>query len=324
MNRRSFISLSAGFCLSLFTLGGCAAFSDQEAKNAGALDSQTSTKPLVLTTFTVLQDIAQNIAQDHLRVESITKPGAEIHDYEPTPDDIKRGLGADLVLNNGLGLERWFEKFMADSQALRVDLSEGVEAIPIAEGEYEGNANPHAWMSPKNVQIYVDNIVDAFSKLDSQHTADFEAAATAYKDKLEAINQRIIDELAQIPEDARTLVTSEGAFSYLCRDAHLGEAYLWPVNAENEGTPQQIAKVVALVKEKHIPTVFCESTVSPKAMQQVADECHVNFATDTEHVLYVDSLSDQTGPVPTFLDLLEHDAKLIIDGLKQGQVTDNA
>ena len=283
--------------------------------NQNSLLRQNSDSPLVLTTFTIIQDMASQIAGNFCQVESITKAGAEIHDYEPTPDDLKRSQKAQLILNNGLGLERWFERFVADSPAQRADLSEGITAIPIAEGDFQGQANPHAWMSPKNGQIYVDNIVRALSNLIPNHANDFKANGDAYKKELESISSHLIEELSTLPENQRTLVTCEGAFSYLCRDTNMKELYLWAVNAADEGTPQQIAKVVEAVKSQQIPAVFCESTVSSKPMQQVANETGASLKTDEEHLLYVDSLSKKDGPVPTYLELLQHDANVIVSGL---------
>lgn len=278
-------------------------------------ESKEAKKPLVLTTFTVIQDIAANIAGDFCDVQSITKAGAEIHDYEPTPEDLKLAQKANLILNNGLGLERWFERFVADSTAERVDLSQGVTPMNISEGEYAGEANPHAWMSPANGQIYVDNIVKGLSALVPDHADDFAKNGEKYKDKLQKISSDLTEELSSLPQNQRTLVTCEGAFSYLCRDTGLNEIYLWPVNASEEGTPQQIAKVVEEVKKQQVRAVFCESTVSPKAMQQVADETGAILKTDEAHMLYVDSLSEAAGPVPTYLDLLKHDADVIVEGL---------
>ena len=259
--------------------------------------------------------MASRVAGEFCQVESITKAGAEIHDYEPTPDDLKRAQKAQLILNNGLGLERWFERFVDDSPAQRADLSEGITAIPIAEGDYQGQANPHAWMSPTNGKIYVENIVRALSNLVPGHAKDFKANGDAYKKELDNISSHLIEELSTLPESQRTLVTCEGAFSYLCRDTNMKELYLWAVNAADEGTPQQIAKVVETVKAQQIPAVFCESTVSPKAMQQVADETGAVLKTDEKNILYVDSLSEADGPVPTYLDLLQHDADAIVSGL---------
>jgi manganese transport system substrate-binding protein len=259
----------------------------------------------------VLEDIAQNVAGDHLAVESITKPGAEIHDYEPTPGDIRKATDADLILDNGLGLERWFEQFVDETHAPHVVVSEGVEPMDITEDAYAGKPNPHAWMSPQNVQIYVDNMVKAFSDLDPEHAADYQKNGESYKQKLQAVQDDLTGELANLPESQRALVTCEGAFSYLARDAGLTEKYLWPVNADQEGTPQQVAGVIDFVKENQVPAVFCESTVSDKPMQQVVRATGASFG----GTLYVDSLSEAGGPVPTYLDLIRHDADTISAGL---------
>ena len=314
LTRRSALALlGASSAAAIASLAACGP--RDSATSSSTAQNPNSSAPLVLTTFTVIQDMASRVAGEFCQVESITKAGAEIHDYEPTPDDLKRAQKAQLILNNGLGLERWFERFVDDSPAQRADLSEGITAIPIAEGDYQGQANPHAWMSPANGKIYVENIVRALSNLVPDHAKDFEANGDAYKKELDNISSHLIEELSALPESQRTLVTCEGAFSYLCRDTNMKELYLWPVNAADEGTPQQIAKVVEAVKAQQIPAVFCESTVSPKAMQQVADETGAVLKTDEKNILYVDSLSEADGPVPTYLDLLQHDADAIVSGL---------
>lgn len=288
-------------------LAGC---SQDSADTAGGKDT-----PVVLTTFTVIQDIASNVAGDHLRVESITKPGAEIHGYEPTPGDISRASDADLILDNGMNLENWFSQFVADLDVPHAVVSEGVDPIDIAEDAYAGKPNPHAWMSPVNVQKYVDNIVDAFSELDPEHADDFKANGETYKQELQAVQDELETKLAAVPDKQRALVTCEGAFSYLARDAKLKERYIWPVNSEQQATPQQIAGAIEFVKENNVPSVFCESTVSNAPMMQVVK------ATGAEYggTLYVDSLSEENGPVPTYLDLIRHDTKVIIDGLNGGK-----
>ncbi len=227
----------------------------------GADDADADERPVVLTTFTVLADIAANVAGEHLQVESITKVGAEIHGYEPTPGDIRRAAGADLIIDNGMNLEAWFTQFVADLDVPHVVVSEGVEPLDISDGASTGLPNPHAWMSPVNNQ--------------------------------------------------RALVTCEGAFSYLARDAGLTEKYIWAVNAEQQATPKQIASAIDFVRENDVPAVFCESTVSNAPMLPVVDATDATFG----GTLYVDSLSDADGPVPTYLDLMRHDAAVIIDAL---------
>lgn len=278
---------------------------------AAAEQGPADDRPVVLTTFTVLADIAQNIAGDNLRVESITKVGAEIHGYEPTPSDLRRAAEADLILDNGLNLEAWFEQFVHDLDVPHVVVSEGVEAMSIAEDAYEGLANPHAWMSPLNTQIYVDNMVEAFSGLDPGKADDYRANGVAYKEELQDVHDELLDELTVLPESHRALVTCEGAFSYLARDAGLQEVYLWAVNAEQQATPQQIADAIEFVEANDVPAVFCESTVSDDPMRQVVGATDAGFG----GTLYVDSLSEPDGPVPTYLDLIRYDANLIIDAL---------
>lgn len=276
-------------------------------------DQAEGDQPVVLTTFTVLADMADNVAGEHLQVESITKPGAEIHGYEPTPGDVTKASEADLILHNGLNLEVWFEQFVADADADHVVVTEGIEPLNITEDAGEGLPNPHAWMSPELAQVYVDNMAEAFGELDPDHAEDYQANAEAYKEELQDIQDELIAELDQVPEQQRVLVTCEGAFSYLAADAGLTEDYIWPVNAEEEATPQQIADTIEFVSDNDVPAVFCESTVNDQAMQQVVS------ATDAEFggTLYVDSLSEQDGPVPTYLDLLRHDAETITAALTE-------
>ncbi|AOT02367.1 metal ABC transporter substrate-binding protein [Arthrobacter sp. U41] len=289
------------------SLAACGADAPGQGPGAGA----GGEKPVVLTTFTVLADVAQNVAGDKLQVESITKAGAEIHGYEPTPGDIRKASKADLILDNGLNLEAWFAQFVEGLDVPHAVVSEGVEVLSIGEDSYQGKPNPHAWMSPVNVQIYVDNMVKAFSQLDPDNAAAFEANGAAYKAQLQSVKDEMVQKLATVPEAQRALVTCEGAFSYLARDAGLREVYIWAVNAEQQATPQQITRAIEFVKANKVPAVFCESTVSDAPMRQVVGATGSSFG----GVLYVDSLSEADGPVPTYLDLIRHDAKLITEGL---------
>ncbi|QEE61830.1 metal ABC transporter substrate-binding protein [Salinibacterium sp. dk2585] len=287
------------------SLGGCASAPAEES---------TSDKPLVLTTFTVIADMVRVVGGDHVDVESITKVGAEIHGYEPTPSDLRNAASADLILDNGLGLERWFEQFVERLDVPHAVLTEGIEPIDIAGGEYLGRPNPHAWMSPVAGQQYVANIAEGLSDLVPEHAADFEAAAKEYSAELETLVAELEAAVQELPEERRVLVTCEGAFSYLARDLGLSEGYLWPVNSDTQGTPQQVKSAIELVRAGNVPAVFCETTVDDGAMRQVASESGAKFAGN----LYVDSLSEEGGPVPTYLDLLRHDISVIAEGLGRG------
>ena len=275
---------------------------------------QAEAKFKVVTTFTVIQDIAQNVAGDAATVESITKPGAEIHEYEPTPKDIVKAQSADLILWNGLNLERWFERFFQNiKDKPAVVVTEGITPLSIYEGPYKDAPNPHAWMSPSNALIYVENIKSAFIKYDPQNAATYQKNAAAYAEKIKQLDKPLREKLSLIPADQRWLVTSEGAFSYLAKDYDLKEGYLWPINAEQQGTPQQVRKLIDLVKKNHIPVVFSESTVSAKPAQQVAKESGAKYG----GVLYVDSLSAADGPVPTYIDLLNVTVSTIVKGFEK-------
>ncbi|HAU5790070.1 TPA: metal ABC transporter substrate-binding protein [Citrobacter freundii] len=269
----------------------------------------------VVTTFTVIADMASNVAGDAADVSSITKPGAEIHEYQPTPGDIKRAQGAQLILSNGLNLELWFARFYQNLSGVpEAMVSNGVQPMGISEGPYNGKPNPHAWMSAENALIYVDNIRDALMKYDPDNAATYQKNAQNYKAKIQQTLAPLHAELVKLPADKRWLVTSEGAFSYLARDNSLKELYLWPINADQQGTPKQVRKVIDAIREHHIPTVFSESTVSDKPARQVARESGAYYG----GVLYVDSLSAADGPVPTYLDLLRVTTQTIVNGINKG------
>ena len=291
--------LVAGACL--FVLGGC----------KPAEDDQSAGKKRVVTSFTIIADMAREVAGDAAIVESITKPGSEIHGYDPTPKDIVKAQKADLVLWNGMNLELWFEKFFSNVDGVpSAVLSEGIEPMGISEGPYTGKPNPHAWMSPANALVYVENIRKALVKMDPANEEIYNENAAAYSEKIKALDKPVRDKLAEIPEDKRWLVSSEGAFSYLCRDYGLQQLYLWPINADAQGTPQQVRKVIDQVRAKEIPVIFSESTVSDKPARQVAAETGATYG----GVLYVDSLTVADGVAPTFLKLLEANANTIVKG----------
>lgn len=272
--------------------------------------------PLVMTTFTVLEDMTAAVAGDHVEVRSITPTGAEVHEYDPTPQDIRAAAEADLILENGLNLEEWFGQFIEQSQASSVTLSEGVEARPVTrvpghpdeEVEEDMPVDPHAWMSPQQALIYLENIEEALSELVPERADDFAANAQAYSEELE----QLIAETEQRVEDLDGeihVVSCEGAFGYLADDFGLQEHYLWPINADGEGTPQQVEAQIDYVQENEVPTIFCESTVNSGSQEQVAEATGAELG----EPLYVDSLSEDDGPVPSYLELLEHDIDLILE-----------
>nr|WP_305038380.1 metal ABC transporter substrate-binding protein [Haloferula sp. BvORR071] len=290
-------------CLAALVLCGC----------KGAKREAADGKKRVVTSFTIIADMAREVAGDAAIVESITRPGAEIHGYDPTPKDIVKAQKADLVLWNGMNLELWFEKFFQNVENVpSAVLTEGIAPMGITEGPYSGKPNPHAWMSPSNAVMYVENIRKALVKMDPANEAIYTANAATYTAKIKALDEPVREKLATIPETQRWLVSSEGAFSYLCANYGLKQLYLWPINADAQGTPQQVRKVIDGVREHKIPVVFSESTVSDKPAQQVAQETGARYG----GVLYVDSLTEADGPAPSYLKLLETNADTILKGFQ--------
>lgn len=267
----------------------------------------------VVTTFTIIADMARNVAGEVADVTSLIPPGAEVHNFQPTPSDIRAAGNADLVLWNGLGLEAWFERFFRNLRDVPAAVvTEGIVPVPIASGPYTGQPNPHAWMSPSDALVYVENIRSALAAADPTNAEVYTANAAAYSAEIEALATPIRARLAEVAPERRWLATSEGAFSYLARDFGLNEVYIWPINEDATGTPQQIRRAIDLIREHDIPVIFSESTVDPRSAQQVARETGVAYG----GALYVDSLSEADGPVPSYLDLMRVTTDTIASGLQ--------
>ena len=267
-------------------------------------------KKLLLVSFTIIEDIVKNIVGNEFKVESITKPGMEVHGYQVTPSDLVRGSEAIIFIQNGFGFELWAEKFVTNLDVERITIANNLEPIFINEDIYKGKPNPHAWISPKRGILYVDILLEELSKLDPENKEKFKKNAQNFKNKIKKIDEDFSLFLNTLQKSKRYLVSCEGAFSYLTNDYDLKEAYLWPVNAESQITPKRMAKVINLVKDKQIPAVFCESTVSSESQESVAKETGALFGGD----LYVDSLSKKNGPAKSYLEMLEYNLGIIKNG----------
>ncbi|ABK81861.1 metal ABC transporter substrate-binding protein [Campylobacter fetus] len=271
----------------------------------GSLNAQ---KLEVLTSFTILADIAKNVAKDSANVNSLTKMGTEIHGYEATPKDILKAKKADIILYNGLNLELWMDKFLSNAKKPSYNLSDGVTPIFISDGGYKGKPNPHAWMSIKNVQIYIKNIVEIFSRHDPKNADIYAKNADEYIKILNDLDSKFKAEFAKVPLEQRYLITSEGAFSYLTKEYDLKELYIWSVNSDEQGTTKQIKNLVDKIKNSEAKVIFSESTISPKPAMTIANESGIRYG----GVLYVDSLSKE---IPTYVDLMKTTVSTIINGL---------
>jgi manganese transport system substrate-binding protein len=275
-----------------------------------AFEKETN-KEVILASFTVLADIIENVAKDEFVVKSIIKPGVEVHGYQPTPSDLIKASKAFVFIDNGFGFELWAEKFVSNLQINRVTISNRLEPIFISEDFYKSKPNPHAWISPKRGMIYVDVIVDYLSELKPSEAESFKNNGQIYKNKIAKIDEDFSLFINNLDKNNRYLVTCEGAFSYLTNDYGLKEAYLWPVNAESQITPKRMARTISLVKNKNIPSVFCESTVSNESQMVVARATGAKFGGD----LFVDSISQDNKSANTYLKMLQHNLTLIKKGL---------
>ena len=275
-----------------------------------AFEKETN-KEVILASFTVLADIIENVAKDEFVVKSIIKPGVEVHGYQPTPSDLIKASKAFVFIDNGFGFELWAEKFVSNLQINRVTISNRLEPIFISEDFYKSKPNPHAWISPKRGMIYVDVIVDSLSELKPSEAESFKNNGQIYKNKIAKIDEDFSLFINNLEKNNRYLVTCEGAFSYLTNDYGLKEAYLWPVNAESQITPKRMARTISLVKNKNIPSVFCESTVSNESQMVVARATGAKFLGD----LFVDSISQDNKSANTYLKMLQHNLTLIKKGL---------
>ena len=297
--RKNIIFLTAVLLLS-FAAGSCKRISNKNQN-----------EEVILASFTVLADIIKNVSKDDFIVRSIVKPGVEVHGYQPTPSDLVKASSAFVFVDNGFGFELWAEKFVSNLKVKRITVSEGLDPIFISEDSYKGKPNPHAWISPKRGMLYVDIIVESLSELRPSKRELFEENGRIYKDKLSKIDKEFSLFINNLNKEKRYLVSCEGAFSYLTNDYGLEEVYLWPVNAESQITPKRMARTISLVKQKNVPSVFCESTVSNESQMVVANETGANFGGN----LFVDSLSDDSGPASSYIKMLEHNLDLIKKGL---------
>ena len=298
--KKNFLFLLLSFFI-FFNITSCKRTSYKEEPN----------KELILTSFTVLADIIENIATDDFVVRSLINPGVEVHGYQPIPSDLIKASNAFVFVDNGFGFELWAEKFISNLKVKRITISEGLNPIFISEDFYKGKPNPHAWISPKRGIIYVDIIVKALSELRPSQKEAFKKNGEIYKNKISKIDKDFSLFIKNLDKDNRFLVTCEGAFSYLTNDYGLTEVYLWPVNAESQITPKRMSRAITLVKNNKIPAVFCESTVSNESQIIVANETGADFGGD----LYVDSLSHDEGSANTYLKMLKHNLNLIKKGL---------
>ena len=278
--------------------------------------TQAEEPPLkVAATFSVIGDLVREVAGDDARVEVLTPVAAEVHEWELIPSNFITLEEADVVFYNGYGLEQWLGQIHAtvgdDVPVVALAEQSGYATLPIATGEYAGEIDPHMWMDPRAAAGYARVIAETLAQALPSAADAFEARAEALVASLHALHDELTEDLAVIPPEQRLLITSEAAFVYFADAFDFEHDGIWGTNAEEEGSPRQIMRIVDLINQKRPRAIFWESTISDRHVRSVASETDVEIAGP----LYVDSLSEPNGEAPDYASMLRHNVRLLRETL---------
>ncbi|MEC2074390.1 metal ABC transporter substrate-binding protein [Alkalihalophilus marmarensis] len=300
--------------LILFLLGACG--SKPTGQEEGA-----SEKVKIVTTYSVIYDITKNVGGGAVEVYNLTPIGADPHGYDPQPEDVKKTTDADVVFYNGLNLEEgngWFKKLIevagkGDEEAPVYLVSKGVEPIFLESQGLEEETDPHAWLDLSNGIKYTENIRDALIKEDPENESIYVENATQYIQELSELHEKAIEGIATIDENKRFLITSEGAFKYFGAAYDIATGYIWEINSESQGSPQQIRDVIDLVRDKEITSLFVETSVDRRTMETISQETGVPIV----GTVYTDSLGKAGTDGDTYFKMMESNINVIIEGLNK-------
>lgn len=294
-----------------FLLAACGKGEQQEAKGSGKV------QPLkVVSSFTIIEDLAREIGGEDVEIHNLVPTGTDPHEYEPLPEDIKKATDADILFYNGLNLEGgkdgWFFK-MIESVGQKdenvFNLTTRVEPMYLSgEDGKEEEINPHAFIDPAVGIKMAEDMRDAFMKVDPDRKNNYEKRANAYIERLKEIDKKYEEKINEIPKEKRILVTSERAFQYMTAHYGLEEAYIWEIDTEENGSPQQIKSLVSFVKEHDVPVLFIESNVDRRPMETVSKETGVPFA---QKPIYSDEIGKPGEEVDTYIKYLNYNIDLI-------------
>ena len=281
---------------------------------AAAADGEES--PLAVATISILADFVRAVAGERLEVVSIVHVGGDPHTYEPVPSDARRIADADLVVRNGLGLERWLDRLIATNAKTRVvTATEGLVPLLQADGEYRGHPDPHLWMDPRLASGYVRNIEGALAERYPQHSAEFAQNARRYAEHLETLDGDIAHELSGIEEERRKLVTTHDAFRYFGRRYGVEVvATIWGISTEREPSAREIRSIVDGIREHGVRTAFVETTVNPALMLRIAEETGIHVGAP----LYGDSVGPPGSGADTYVGMMRANASAVAEGLQKG------
>ncbi|MEB1807395.1 MAG: metal ABC transporter substrate-binding protein [Bacillaceae bacterium] len=274
----------------------------------------------IVTTYSIIYDVVKNVVGDNAEIYSIVPIGADPHEFDPLPEDLKRTTDADVVFYHGLNLEEgngWFNKLIetsGKSKDVVFSVSEGVEPIYLESAGLTNEPDPHTWLDVNNVILFTENVRDNLIEIDVENQEVYKENAENYIKQLEGLHTKILETIDQIPEENRYLITSEGAFKYFEKAYGIKTGYIWEINSENEGSPQQIRDVVDLIRENNILALFVETSIDPRSMETVSKETGVPIAGE----VYTDSLGKEGTDGDTYIKMMESNLNVLYQGLVNG------
>ena len=284
-------------------------------------NSNTSEKLKVVATNSIIADITKNIAGDKIDLHSIVPVGQDPHEYEPLPDDVKKTSQADLIFYNGINLETggnaWFTKLVQNAKKEEnkdyYAVSDGVDVIYLEGQNEKGKEDPHAWLNLENGMIYAKNIAKQLSAKDPKNKDFYEANLKKYLEKLEALDKEAKQKFNNIPKEKKMIVTSEGCFKYFSKAYNVPSAYIWEINTEEEGTPDQIKTLVEKLRKTKVPSLFVESSVDERPMQTVSKDTNIPIF----EKIFTDSVAEPGQNGDSYYNMMKWNLDKIAEGLSK-------
>ena len=300
--------------LFLLAIVGLAACSSQKSST-----DSSSSKLNVVATNSIIADITKNIAGDKINLHSIVPVGQDPHEYEPLPEDVKKTSKADLIFYNGINLETggnaWFTKLVENAKKKEnkdyYAVSDGVDVIYLEGQSEKGKEDPHAWLNLENGIIYAQNIAKRLIEKDPDNKATYEKNLKAYVEKLTALDKEAKEKFNNIPEEKKMIVTSEGCFKYFSKAYNVPSAYIWEINTEEEGTPDQIKSLVEKLRKTKVPSLFVESSVDDRPMKTVSKDTNIPIYAK----IFTDSIAEKGEDGDSCYSMMKYNLDKISEGL---------
>lgn len=291
------------------------------SKEEGNSKKDNDDKIQVIATYSIIYDIVKNVGGDRVEVHSLAPVGSNPHEYDPLPLDVQLTTDADIVFYNGLNLEggnSWFEKLLLTAEKTGKEapvyrLSDGVDPMHLTSKGKESEEDPHAWLDVRNGIKYAENAKIGLIKVDPEHADVYEKNAKEYIEKLENLHQEAVDRYNKIPQEQRLLITSEGAFKYFSEAYGFEAAYIWEINSENQGSPEQVSTVVDFIRSKKDPVLFVETSIDPRSMEMVSSETGVPIFGK----VFTDSIGKSGEDGDTYIKMMEWNIDTIYRGLTE-------